>query len=139
MVGIELTERPFKTPPGASNKFLEQLHGKGYYTFFPNEHWTPNVNLYETDSVYLVCVDLAGVEKNKIEIELVDGRLTIRGNRAVPSPAEAGGATRIRMHLMEIDHGHFARDVEMPQNVHHDRISAKYTDGLLWIELPKRP
>jgi HSP20 family molecular chaperone IbpA len=39
---------------------------------------------------------------------------------------------------MEIDHGLFARDVELPANVMSDDISAKYQDGLLWIELPKK-
>jgi HSP20 family molecular chaperone IbpA len=42
------------------------------------------------------------------------------------------------MHLMEIDHGAFSRDVDLPEDVHHERISAKYVDGLLWIELPKK-
>ena len=57
---------------------LEQLQNKGYYGFFSNENWTPNVNLYETEAAYLVCVDLAGVEKEKIEIEVVDGRLRLQ-------------------------------------------------------------
>ncbi len=42
------------------------------------------------------------------------------------------------MHLMEIDHGSFARDVELPQDVHHEQINARYRDGMLWIELPKK-
>jgi HSP20 family molecular chaperone IbpA len=45
---------------------------------------------------------------------------------------------RVRMHLMEIDHGSFARDVELPQNVHHEQINARYRDGMLWVVLPKK-
>jgi HSP20 family protein len=143
MVSIALPERkPVKNPPSASTKFLEHLHGKGYYTFFPNENWTPNVNLYETDVAYLVCVDLAGVEKDKIDLEVLEGRLTLRGNRSVPTWSDVGGidlqTVRVRMHLMEIDHGPFARDVELPQDVQRDRIDARYKDGMLWIELPKK-
>src|SRR4029077_17201261 len=83
-------------------KLLDQLN-KGYYSFYPNETWTPNVNLYETEDAYQVCVDLAGVEKDKIDIEVHEQRLTLRGQRVVPTlsgaPAEraaAGGAGGVR-------------------------------------------
>jgi HSP20 family protein len=87
-----------------------------------------------------VCVDLSGVEKEKIDIEVVNGRLRMSGNRAVPmwTDGETKTNIRIRMHLMEIDHGSFARDVELPQDVHHEQINARYRDGMLWIELPKK-
>ncbi|HEX4053953.1 MAG TPA: Hsp20/alpha crystallin family protein [Tepidisphaeraceae bacterium] len=140
MVAIHCAEKPFKSPQTSPSKMLEQLQSKGYYSFFPNENWTPNVNLYETDAAYLVCVDLAGVEKDKIEIEVVDGRLRLRGNRAVPMCTETTETrhTRIRMHLMEIDHGSFARDVELPEDVQREHITARHQDGMLWIELPKK-
>ncbi|HUB24044.1 MAG TPA: Hsp20/alpha crystallin family protein [Tepidisphaeraceae bacterium] len=115
---------------------------KGFYSFFPHQSWTPSVNLYETETAYLVCVDLAGVEKAKIDIEVVQQRLTLKGVREVPPcPPQAvvgEGRARVRLHLMEIDHGAFAREVELPQNVQQEKIVARYTDGMLWIELPKR-
>ena len=113
---------------------------KGFYSFFPHQTWTPSVNLYETDHAYLICVDLAGVEKAKIDIEVVEQRVTLKGNRSVPACEQtepATGKARTRLHLMEIDHGPFAREVELPQNVERDKITAKYIDGMLWIELPK--
>jgi HSP20 family protein len=140
MVAIRLTDKPSRNPSPSPSKLLEQLQGKGYYSFFSSENWTPNVNLYETDLEYLVCVDLAGVDKEKIEIEVVDGRLRLRGNRNVPMWTDGPETpnVRVRMHLMEIDHGSFARDVELPQNVHHDQINARYRDGMLWVVLPKK-
>ncbi len=130
------------------SKIVEQVQ-KGYYNFRPNDTWAPNVNLYETDEVYLVCVDLAGVDKEKIDLELIENRLTLHGVRHVPSyetpPAEpaAGGQTgapttpKIRVHVMEIDHGSFLRVVELPQQVRQDKITAHYRNGMLWIEIPK--
>ena len=140
MVAIRLTDKPSRNPSPSPNKLLEPLQGKGYYSFFSSENWTPNVNLYETDLEYLVCVDLAGVDKEKIEIEVVDGRLRLRGNRNVPMWTDGPETpnVRVRMHLMEIDHGSFARDVELPQNVHHEQINARYRDGMLWVVLPKK-
>lgn len=121
------------------SRMMEQLT-KGYYGFLPSEVFTPNVNLYETETSYQVCVDLAGVDKDKIDIVVVDQRLTIRGNRPVPPCPEQGGDEHVRMrvHLMEIDHGAFAREVELPHDVIKEQINAKYVDGLLWIELPKK-
>src|SRR5690349_15348688 len=121
-------------------KMMEQLT-KGYSNFLPSEVWTPNVNLYETEADYRVCVDLAGVDKDKIDISWVDDRLTIRGQRQVPqcpAPPCPDTENRMRVHLMEIDHGAFSREIELPPDVQKDQITARYTDGLLWIELPRK-
>jgi HSP20 family protein len=121
-------------------KMMEQLT-KGYYNFLPSEIWTPNVNLYETANDYRVCVDLSGVDKEKIDIAVVENRLTIRGARPVPQcptpPCPDPEQNRMRVHVMEIDHGAFSREVELPHNVVKENITARYIDGMLWIELPK--
>jgi HSP20 family protein len=142
-MSVTLTNDP---PPFGSigrqmNKLVDQLH-KGYYNFCPSETWTPNVNLYETDSAYLVCVDLAGVDKEKIELVVADQRLKVKGNRAVPSNQEGAESDlqgkRVKVHLMEIDHGSFCREVELPHDVEQDQIIATHRNGLLWVELPKK-
>jgi HSP20 family protein len=136
-------DHPFQHISRNVNKIVEQMQ-KGYYNFRPNDCWAPNVNLYETDDNYLVCVDLSGVEKDKIDVELADNRLTIRGARGVPSftDAEAAGASaergKLRVHVMEIDHGAFFREVELPEHVQRERITAHYLNGMLWIEIPKK-
>jgi HSP20 family protein len=48
-----------------------------------------------------------------------------------------GGGPKVRIHVMEIDHGPFCREVDVPENVDKERISATHRNGLLWIELPK--
>ena len=135
------TDESFGSMARQMGKVLDQLN-KGYYSFSPNETWTPNVNLYETERGYQVCVDLAGVEKEKIDIEVQNQRLIIKGTRAVPimaRPSEgSGGNGRTRVHLMEIDHGSFSRVVELPQNVAHAHITAEHKNGILWIEIPKK-
>jgi HSP20 family protein len=129
-------DQPFPNLSRQANKMMEQLQ-KGF--FYPNESWTPNVNLYETSNSYLVCVDLAGVDKEKIDVEVVDHRLKLRGARAVPSfwPPDSASHEKVRVHLMEIDHGAFTREVEIPSDADRQGISATYRNGLLWIEIPK--
>jgi HSP20 family molecular chaperone IbpA len=156
MSSIAAAEPPFSHVARQANKLMDQMQ-KGFYVY-STDTWTPNVNLYETAAGYLVCVDLAGVQKEKIDVEVVDQRLKLRGARAVPSveedaepasesppPPAAGGAgepdphqaRRVRIHLMEIDHGPFTREVELPPDADKARIAATYRNGLLWIEIPK--
>lgn len=133
---------PFQNLARQAKKLMDQMH-KGYYSFYPSETWTPSVNLYETSAGYLVCVDLAGVDKEKIDVEVQENRLRLHGNRIVPMPEEPEDENpeiegrRVRVHLMEIDHGSFSREVELPEHVDKDRISATYRNGMLWIEIPK--
>jgi HSP20 family protein len=143
MVVATFNEKPFKNPAIPANKLPDPIYSRGYYSFYPTETWTPNVNLYETDTIYVVCVDLAGVEKQKIDLEVNDGHLVLRGKRSVPIPTDPAAPSdasqpRVRVHLMEIDHGAFARDVDLPKDVIQDKITARHENGLLWIELPKK-
>lgn len=114
------------------------------YSKFGSDAWQPNVNLYETDRAYLVCVDLAGVDKNEVDLHVVDNRLVLRGRRETPrcpadiTECDAKLHQHAKIHLMEIDHGRFARDVELPDNIHTDDIRANYANGMLWIEIPKK-
>ena len=141
-----------------ATKLMEQMQ-KSYFSYCPSETWTPSVNLYETAESYLVCADLAGVDKEMIDVEVVEQVLKLKGTRTVPTyedgqgtvvpqPGPTGGGTaggagattehrRVRIHLMEIDHGSFCREVELPEDVDRERIAANYRNGLLWIELPK--
>ncbi len=137
-----LGERSTSSSQLSGSPVTGSAQGPGYYRFSGSQAWAPNVNLYETDSAYLICVDLAGVEKEKIDIDLVDRQLTLHGSRAVPAIAPPvqipESAPRMRIHLMEIDHGVFSRQVEVPNDVQQDKITARYDNGILWIELPKK-
>lgn len=138
------SDPPFSNLGRRASKMTEQMMQKGYFNFCPSETWTPAVNLYEHDDAYLVCVDLAGVDKEKIDVEVHDNQLTLRGARHVPVPDDphrhataADPGRRPRVHLMEIDHGAFCRQVELPVDVLRDRITAQYVNGMLWVEIPK--
>ena len=111
---------------------------RGFYQqFCPIESWRPPVNLYETDACFLVCVDLAGMDREAIDVSVRDNVLVVSGTREHPQPAWPNAGMSI--HLMEIDQGPFCRSVEIPAEVDVPAIRASYTTaGYLWIELPKR-
>ena len=106
-------------------------HGR-FFKFSPPDAWQPSTNLYETDDRYVVCMDLAGVDRSEIHVEIREQVLVISGHRESPRPQ-----VRSKVHLMEIDHGQFRRDVAVPTIVNVEDIEARYTDGYLWVELPK--
>ncbi len=116
------------------NQIMDHFMQKSFFRFRPCDRWQPSINLYETDKVFMVCIDLAGVDPKRVEIRAKDKVLHIMGERPTPTPPHSSSP---RIHVMEIDHGPFYRTVAIPENVDVNRIEAKYHQGLLWVELPK--
>lgn len=103
--------------------------------------WSPRINLYETGSHIVVCIDLAGLAPDAIELRLTGGILQVEGIRQRPIlPDELEGTIAredISVHSMEIDSGQFCRAVKLPAEVASDHAFATYRRGLLWIVAPK--
>src|SRR5687768_16133569 len=102
-------------------KLLERM-SRQQSTPLPPDHFMPSVNLYETTEAYVVCVDLAGVDRDTIDLTVIDNRLILRGRRDVPQcPEELHKRSvpnkRMKVHVMEIDHGNFGREVALPEDV----------------------
>jgi HSP20 family protein len=108
----------------------------GYWRYCATAQWEPSINICESANAYHVAVDLAGVRREDIDVQVQGGQLTIRGQRSVPRPNVEG--QQLRVHHMEIEHGAFCRELDLPSDVIAHQISARYKDGVLWIDLPKR-
>jgi len=93
--------------------------------------WTPAVDLYETADRFVLSIELPGLKRDQIKIELQRDVLTIRGERAVHHEDGA------QFHRVERGHGPFARTFPMPQPVDADRIAAEFHDGVLTVVVPK--
>ena len=117
------------------NQLVDRELTRQCHPFSPTDAFRPAVNLYETQHAFMICVDLAGMDRRDVEVTLDHGHLIIRGRRQSPMPPD--GTRAIAVHLMEIDHGTFCRTVEVPTNVEHEQIDANYHQGMLWITLPK--
>ena len=115
------------------NRAVHRATQRGFFRFCPPGSWQPAANLYETEQHYVVCMDLAGVNRSEICVEVRQDVLLISGRRESPRPK-----IRSKVHLMEIDHGNFCRTITIPSSVSAENIEARYADGYLWVELPKR-
>jgi HSP20 family protein len=118
------------------NQLVDREMNQQGFRFSPMDAFRPAVNLYETLEAFIVCVDLAGMDQNEIEVSLEKGTVVIRGRRHSPMPPD--GSPAVAVHLMEIDHGSFCRNVEVPASVIREGIAANYHLGMLWISLPKK-
>ena len=105
--------------------------------------WQPAVNIFMCSRCLRICADLAGVDPEEVELSVSNGKLLIRGSRPAPEPShekemEVARTKAVRVLAMEIDYGEFAREISLPDDVDLDRVSTDWTNGILWIEIPRR-
>jgi HSP20 family protein len=128
---------------------LSRLHGRlgevvyeltkvQFSQFFQPEVWSPAINAYRCSECITVCVDLAGVERDLVDLQVEPRRLLIRGRRQAPEP-DKNELQMLQILALEIDHGPFEREVSFPAEVDPERASAEQHNGLLWVRLPLRP
>ncbi|MEE8169256.1 MAG: Hsp20/alpha crystallin family protein, partial [Phycisphaerae bacterium] len=134
-MGEDPSKQSFRKLSNQMDAVIDEMMGRPYLRYCPTNAWQPDVNLYEKDGEFLVCIDLPGMRKEDFDISAQDNVLMIRGSRPRPLPTDGGD--ELRVHLMEINSGDFCREVEIPASVRHDDINAEYRDGLLWIRLPR--
>jgi HSP20 family protein len=91
--------------------------------------WSPAVDIWETDEAITFQADLAGVDKNKVEISIEDDRLTIRGERAADE-----GRKYLRV---ERPKGAFQRGFTIGVPVDASKVKATMRDGVLQVTVPK--
>jgi len=96
---------------------------------FERADWTPASDIYETDSGYLIAMDLPGINREALEIDINDNRLVVKGTRAI---------SESRQHRTERPKGKFLRTYSVPASVDQGKIAAEYKDGVLQISLPKQ-
>ncbi len=101
------------------------------------ETWQPAVNAYRCSECLVICVDLAGVDRKRVDLQLEPRRLLVRGYRQAPEP-ENTEHKPVQVLVMEIDYGPFEREVRLPMDVDPERVTAEQRNGLLWIYLPIR-
>jgi len=99
------------------------------------ESWTPAINAYRCRDHLVVCVELAGVDRQEIELQAEPRRLRIRGVRR-PLEGCAGETAPLQVYAIEIDQGIFQREIALPLEVAPDGVRAEQRNGLLWIYLP---
>jgi HSP20 family protein len=95
-------------------------------------YWAPRMDVYEKNGQLTVKVELPGVNKEDVKVEIDQGDLVIDGERKTESEVKEGDYYR-----MERAYGSFHRRLPIPFDVKTEQIRAAYKDGVLEIQIPK--
>ncbi|KAK0470245.1 HSP20-like chaperone [Desarmillaria tabescens] len=94
----------------------------------------PIMDLHEdiTNNTVTATLELPGLKKEDVHIDVHGGRLTISGERKFSSEREDNGYA-----VRERKYGKFSRILRVPQGVKENEIKASLADGLLTVTFPK--
>ena len=95
--------------------------------------WTPKVDIFEEERAITLSVELPGMVKDNVTVNVEDGILTLSGERKLENEEKQDGYTRI-----ERSYGSFERTFSLPKTVDQDNITANMESGVLKVSLPKR-
>ncbi len=94
--------------------------------------FVPTVNTREADDAYYVEVDLPGIRKEDISIDVDENVLTVSGERKVTEEKKEDDYYKVESRF-----GRFERSFTLPEDVDADNIEAESKDGVLTIKIPK--
>lgn len=94
--------------------------------------FSPAVDIVESEDQFTLTLDVPGLKKDEIKIEVHDRVLSITGERK----AEKVDKTK-HFHMTERSMGQFERRFTLPENVDASKVEATHADGILRIEVPK--
>ena len=106
------------------------MHGS-FGTATNPRNYAPEVDVRSSGERVLFSFDVPGVKKEDIDITLERGVLTVKGSRKF----EPTG-TKEQL-LLGRSYGTFSRSFSLPEHLDEEKLSAKLTDGVLTIEIPK--
>jgi HSP20 family protein len=96
--------------------------------------WKPPMDMNETPDEIVILAEVAGVDKDDLEVEISSKAVRIQGRRVAKHCSD--DAT---YRLAEIQYGRFERILYLPAPIDPEVVSAGYTNGLLEIRLAKMP
>ena len=93
--------------------------------------WSPKIEVFERDNRLITRVDLPGLKKEDVSVEVTDGHLALSGERKREKEEKKDNVYR-----SEREYGSFYRAVPLPEGVKLDDIKATFSDGVLEVSVP---
>ena len=95
--------------------------------------WTPAVDVFETENELVLKADLPEVDPKNVEIQIENGTLTLKGNRAFEDEKNGKG-----YHRIERSYGSFVRAFSLPETVDPENVKADFKNGVLTMTIAKK-
>jgi len=96
------------------------------------QKWKPQMDMYETPDEVIIMGEIAGVNKEDLELEISSKAVRIQGNRT-----QSPRIDNAKYRLAEIQYGKFERILYLPSPIDPEVVSASYTNGFLQVRLAK--
>jgi len=93
--------------------------------------WTPGIDVFEGDNRLVTKIDLPGMKKEDVKVEVINGHLTISGERKTEAEER-----KEHYYRSEREYGSFYRTVPLPEGVKLDDVKATFADGVLEVSVP---
>ena len=100
-------------------------------TTIPARVFVPNADIYETPTELKVVLEMPGIEKDKVEINLKDGVLHVEGR------LDLSKYSGLQPLYTEYNVGHYARSFQLSSKIDQGKIAAEMNNGVLSLTLPK--
>lgn len=94
--------------------------------------WYPIADIYETKDDFVFRLEVPGISKNDIGIELKDNTLSIKGEKKADDKVKKEDYQRVESFV-----GKFSRSFSLPSNVDSKNVKAKMKDGILELKVAK--
>lgn len=91
--------------------------------------WCPSADVYESETEFTIAIDLPGIDRDELKLDMEESRLIVRGERRLTATKGARN---------ERASGTFLRTFGVPASVDQNKINATYKDGVVEIHLPRR-
>ena len=94
-------------------------------------HWAPNIDVYCTDTGMVIKVEMAGMQRENLELTVEGNELRISGQRP-----DGCRAPHCKFLVMEINYGIFERRIQVPDGCDLSLGKAVYQNGFLRVDVP---
>ena len=121
----ELTTRPADSQTAVTNREPAERDT-------PRTRIAPAVDIVEDAHGITLYADLPGVPRDKLDVRVHDGNLSIEAQAVIPTP------TGLRLQHGEVRHPHFSRAFTLSADCDVSRIDAQLRDGVLQLKIPRR-
>jgi HSP20 family protein len=96
--------------------------------------WSPTIDVFEKDNRLITKVDLPGLKKEDVKVEVTDSQLVISGERKREIEEKKDNVYR-----SEREYGSFYRSVPLPEGVKVEDVKATFSNGVLEVSMPVPP
>ena len=114
------------------DQMISQAFSHPLETKNESHSFSPYMNVSESDLEYTVSMDLPGVDKKDVRVNISDGILTVIGERKNSQKEKDNSFI-----WKEAFHGAFRRSFELSNAVQEDKIKACFKNGVLILTIPK--